>query len=203
MNLMNANTAQIVASPAQILLVEVIQASVGDHRLSSLEREMWNELITRFGDQAIIDYLRRHVSMSKYAPHVSEALEFLGASNSAASALLVLQREVQRVGSWQSPKFDDPAVAHAVSIMGGWEKVCQDLPDPSDRFAYGAFQERFEVALKAAQSEVTRGASVAPLLGRHDANLLALEQKRQLALGFAPAADVAQAPASNRLQVMR
>jgi hypothetical protein len=98
---------------------------------------------------------------------------------------LVVQRAVERVGPWENPRFEDPAIAQAIVFMGGWVKVCEEFPQPSDRFAMQAFHQRFEAALRSAQAEVARlHLREVPLLGQHSINSMAIEDR--LSLGNNP-----------------
>jgi len=85
---------------------------------------------------------------------------------SAEDALERLRAEVARTGPYATPAIADPRLKACVILMGGWPKVCQDLPDASEDFATRRFAERFASAWVQAEGKVMRGETFAsPLIG--------------------------------------
>lgn len=180
-----SHSAQPLPSPGMAAIAQVMGAAAGNYEPSDMEIAMWEDLAARFGDDALIRFARHHIQVTKFAPHISDALKFLSGATDAPHAMLALTREVRCTGPWESPRFDDAAVGVAVDYLGGWERVCSELPDPSDRFSYDAFFKRFETAYTGAQTALASGrAQPVVLVGHHDVNRLQLEQRQRLALGL-------------------
>lgn len=102
----------------------------------------------------------------------------------AGQALELLREEVARKGPYGAPAFEDARLRAAVLVLGGWPKVCQDMPDPAQEFAHRRYAERFVLAWSKAEGMALRGelCGIAPLSG--------LTHSSQLSLGcHSPAVD--------------
>lgn len=95
--------------------------------------------------QAVIDQC---IAECKFLPTVAEIRErwhiltrTLG-QLSAAEAWGQVKAEVRRIGSWGTPKFDDPTVARVVKMMG-WNEICMsEAPEGVDRAQFMKMYEQ-------------------------------------------------------------
>lgn len=162
--------------------IEVFTQIMGIYRYdaTALEARLWLQLIEDFGDAAVIAFLIRHVESSVFAPKPSEARTALcPAHNNAMAAFEELARAVSKFGPYVSPKFEDPAIAGAVILMGGWIKVNETMPDPSSRFDFEAYFKRFDVVYKQSHSNILKGDGYTkPLRGIHFVDNEAAEKLR-------------------------
>lgn len=96
-------------------------------------------------------------------------------------ALAILRGEISRVGPYENPKITDQRLQVAVLEMGGWAKVCADMPDVSLDFETRRFADRFKTAWVQGEAAVLQGrVPAARLMG-----LVASPQQ----LGFTPQLD--------------
>lgn len=81
----------------------------------------------------------REKALKLSAPVAPEPLEAWG----------VVQKEIQRVGSYRSPKFDDPIIDKAVDCIG-WQTLCLSENPVADR---AHFSKVYEGLLRQADSD--------------------------------------------------
>jgi hypothetical protein len=133
--------------------------------VTDFEASMWTKLINEYGDQAVVAFLQEHVRTSTFAPKIADAQRLLSpVGGNEEAAFLRLTEEVRRRGPYGNPRFDDdPAIAAAVSHLGGWATLNAEMPDPGARFDYEAYQRRFAAAYQMARSQrVVMGAVGGP-----------------------------------------
>lgn len=140
---------------ARLVLVEVF--AYFKYEVTDFEAAMWTRLIAEHGDQAVVAFLQEHVRTSTFAPKIADAQRMLSPiGGNDEAAFLRLIAEVRRTGPYVAPAFeDDPAIAAAVTHLGGWSTLNAELPDPSARFDYEAYQRRFAAAYQLARSQQT------------------------------------------------
>lgn len=145
-------------SPAQVVLSDVF--GLYGKELTDLETTIWNGMIKNFGDEPVIKFLIRHAETSVFAPKPAEALKMLRpGANNALAAYEELTRAVGSCGPYASPTFEDSVIAGAVVLMGGWIKVNETMPDPTNRFDSEAFFKRFEVLYEQSRADLMMGRS--------------------------------------------
>jgi hypothetical protein len=124
------------------------------YEVTKFEADLWARIIDEYGDEAVLAFLQAHLRTSQFAPKVSDAQRLLSPEGgNEEAAFLRLAQEVRRCGPYGNPRFEDPAIASAVTSLGGWAVVNEQLPDPMARFDYEAFQRRFSAAYQVARSE--------------------------------------------------
>jgi hypothetical protein len=165
--------------------------------VTDFEASIWTRLISEYGDHAVVAFLQEHVRTSTFAPKISDAQRLLSpVGGNEEAAFLRLTEEVRRRGPYGNPRFEeDPAIAVAVSHLGGWATLNAEMPDPGARFDYEAYQRRFAAAYQLARSQQVVTGSVGgpggsgvpriPLRGLH-----ALSAPTQRALVVAQGAHV-------------
>jgi hypothetical protein len=123
--------------------------------VTDFEASIWNKLISEYGDHAVVAFLQEHVRTSTFAPKISDAQRLLSpVGGNEEAAFLRLTEEVRRRGPYGNPRFEeDPAIAVAVSHLGGWATLNAEMPDPGARFDYEAYQRRFAAAYQLARSQ--------------------------------------------------
>jgi hypothetical protein len=160
------------------------------HIPTQFEAGLWMKLVAQHGEQAVARFLQHHLLSSPFPPKLADAQRMLSPiSGNDEAAFLRLIEEVRVKGPYSCPDFSsEPAIASAVEQLGGWAAVNAQLPDPSARFDYEAFQRRFAAAYQMARShQVVQGPGTprAQLRGLH-----ALSAPSALP-GAAPAANLA------------
>ena len=127
------------------------------HEPTLFEVGSWDRLINEFGDEAVSRFLFRHMERSSFMPKVNEALELLDPHRGSDMQLLERLRDLVCIyGPYKTPVLADKSMALAISKLGGWVKVNEDLPDPSNDFLYSAYFKRFQAARREAEASLVR-----------------------------------------------
>lgn len=129
-----------------------------------MEADLWQLAMKEFGPLAVMRAIMEHVGVSDFMPKIGGIRRALGAS-SANTPLVAFERvraEVERVGPYASPVFEDPAIGLAIQEMGGWVWMNEAMPSPEfRRLDYESMGKRFGVAYETARSRLNRGEAVA------------------------------------------
>jgi hypothetical protein len=178
---------EILRGTAAEAVSQLFTAAKAD--LTNIEANLWLREIDRLGPARMLSFVEfwasgeGQSSAFNRAPKVQDFLlradpDYIGAEG----ALEKLRAEIASVGCWASPQIKDLRLIAAIGAMGGWAKVNQDCPDPSDDFAYKRFAERFRGAWIQAEAKQVQGKLDAPpLLG-----LIAAPTQLRLAPGANP-----------------
>lgn len=158
--------------------VELAQTAVGQMffackaSMTDLEVELWRREIEKFGPEVMTKFVMFWTCGGGQgnfmrAPRIDDFRRRMDPSFvSAEDALTILRREVSRVGPYSDPTITDAGLKTAILEMGGWAKVCHDMPDPSMDFEMRRFADRFKSAWVQGESAVLRDqVPVQPLLG--------------------------------------
>lgn len=149
--------------------VELAQAAVGQMffackaNMTDLEIELWRREIDNHGPEVVTKFVLFWTCGGGQgnfmrAPRIDDFRRRMDPSFvSLEDALLILRREVSRVGPYADPAISDPGLKTAILEMGGWAKVCQDMPDASLDFEMRRFSDRFKSAWVQGESAVLRG----------------------------------------------
>lgn len=155
--------------------------------MTNIEVILWLRQIDRLGGARVMAFVEFWMSGGaqgsyRRVPTIEDLLSYAdGEYVSAAQSLELLRQHVSSCGPWSNPDIKDAKLIEAISYLGGWAKVCQDMPDTSDDFAYKRFGERFKAAWSRSEALlVQKFLSPMPLLGL-------LESPGQLRLEAAPA----------------
>lgn len=141
--------------------------------MTSLESTLWAREIQRIGPAAVMAFAEFWMmgggssSGHRRAPTINDFRTFTDPKFvSAATALDLLRAEVVQTGPYASPKITDSKLIEAVTHMGGWAKVCQDMPEPTEAFAWKRFGEVFNKAWTRSEGlQVQNRLAPQPLLG--------------------------------------
>lgn len=155
---------------AKIVIAHVM--GLYSRELNKFESNLWNSIIADFGDESVIRFLIRHCETSVFAPKPAEAnLALRPGANNSMAAFEMLARAAKNFGPYRNPRFDDPAIAGAVVLLGGWITVNEQLPDPTSRFDYESYYKRFDAVYKQSCANILLGNGYSqPLLGLHSVN---------------------------------
>lgn len=148
---------------ANLTALEALQWAAGLYRyeLDPIEAMRWTDYIAKYGDDAVRNFIFQHVDREDFFPRLSALGRAMNgaALGSPSVAMEEVLRAAAKFGPYRDPEFSDPAIAYAISEMGGWARLCEALPDPvSDRFAYEALAKRFGLHYEMAKSLQLRGA---------------------------------------------
>lgn len=140
--------------------------------LTVIETNLWVAEIKRLGPDAMIAFGQFWMSGGGQgsfhrAPKIEDFLVRADPSYvSAETALDCLRAEVSATGPYSDPNIENLKLRAAVVRMGGWAKVCQDMPDPSEDYAFKQFAARFKSAwIQSEALQVQQKLSTQPLLG--------------------------------------
>lgn len=170
---------------AQKALSEVM--ALYNKEMTDFEIMLWTKIIADHGDAPVIRVLLKHCEKSVFAPKPADALAVLCPGNeNPMVALEELVRVARKTGPYEDPDFKDRALASTVLLLGGWVTVNEQLPDPTDRFAYEAYYKRFDALYKQAQADLmTNGGQAPVLLGLHSLSVKTAAQLLLAAQGKA------------------
>lgn len=188
----------MTSNDAKVVLAQVM--ALFNRDMTDLEIMIWRKMISDFGDAAVIRFLIAHTERSNFAPKPAEALQMLrpGQDNPMV-ALEMLRSAIAKEGPYNSPVFSDPAIPGAVEALGGWAKINEEFPAPTEQFAYQNFYKRFEAVYKQAQADLMIGVKKpVQLLGLHSVG----KQQAQNLLLSMDAKETSTAP-TRSLEVQR
>lgn len=128
--------------------------------MTAIEANLWRSEITRLGPKVMLKFVQFWTSGGgqssfRQAPRIDDFCRRMDPDFvSADDALNILRREIGRIGPYADPLFTDARLTVAVLDMGGWAKVCKDMPDASMDFESRRFAERFKSAWVMGESAV-------------------------------------------------
>lgn len=152
---------------------EMLNAMCGmyGYTLSRLEAAMWTlQVLHVYSDEQII---RACIAHMESPPPASNFMPKYGAIKSLIApppSFLHLERAVRQYGPYATPAIDDPVIVEAINQLGGWERVCAEMPDSSTQtIDFNQYMRRAETALVAARRRVSvEGAQPQRVLGAVD-----------------------------------
>lgn len=140
--------------------------------LTPVEVNLWTRELNRLGASVMLAFAEFWISGGgqggyRKAPTIADFLKYSDPNYvSVESALEILRTNVASIGPYNDPKISDPKLQNAVVFMGGWVKVCDEMPDPADDFAWKRYADRFRLAFTQSEAlQVQRRLSAQPLLG--------------------------------------
>lgn len=140
--------------------------------LTAIEVNLWLREIARYGaglTLAFVEFWASGGGQERFrrAPFIEDFKRRVDPNYiSADDALDRLRQLVQACGPYASPQIEDQRLRQAIEILGGWPKVCGELPDASDDFGTRRYAERFAGVWVQAEGRVMRGeSSTRPVLG--------------------------------------
>lgn len=126
---------------------------------------LWAESFADLAKPEVEFVMKRLASDNAYPPNPlylrKETLRRSFGAPSVDEAWLLVQREISRVGMYSVPRFEHPAVARAVNVLG-WVAICSS--DPERTFMLNDFRRVYQgivegaLADEAAYTALTSGA---------------------------------------------
>lgn len=119
-------------------LVALLQAAYRE-QISTAERNLWADLFADVEAGAAFGAAHARIrSGDPFMPKVGEILAAVRVANrlSGPEAWERVLDQVRAVGYLGEPRFDEPAIARAVALMG-WQRICNsdaDSPFPAKEF---------------------------------------------------------------------
>lgn len=160
---MDRTTSNANLSPGLLALNQVM--SYYKYEMTDFEGLAWAQLVSEFGDEALRQFLFKHMECSEFAPRISEAIKVIDpARNNTSLAFEELIRAVKLVGPYVSPTFNDPVLPGTVVLLGGWVVVNQELPGEVGSFEFTAYRKRFDALYAQARAELVFHQAAAPKL---------------------------------------
>lgn len=148
--------------------------SQAQREITPVESGLWMVEIGRLGPESLLAFAQFWMSgggqtssgqMFARAPRIDDFRRYADPSYvDEQRALELLQELVRTVGPYIDPDIADPRLRAAVHSMGGWARICQDLPSRTEDFAFKRFSDVFRQAWTVAQGMEVRGELAAPPL---------------------------------------
>lgn len=166
--------AQQALSPVTMAIETVTDMFTAANKteMTRLEGILWAREIARLGTSALMSFAElwmggRGQGSFRRAPTIDDFLTHADPHYAnAETGLECLVTQVKLCGAYNTPEIKNPMLIEAVQILGGWEKVCRDLPDPSLNFEYKQYAEKFKAAWTQSEAKaVQKKLSPQPLLG--------------------------------------
>jgi len=166
--------AQIPTSVAVAAEVVGQMFSQAQREITPVESSMWIVEIGRLGPERLLAFARFWMSgggqtssgqMFARVPRIDDFRRYADPSYiDEQRALELLYEIVRTVGAYADPNISDPRLRAAVHSMGGWARICQDMPSRTEDFAFKRFSDVFRQAWTVAQGMEVRGELAAPPL---------------------------------------
>lgn len=151
-------------------------ARMYNYDLTSFESMLWvGEIFDIYNDKDVIFALKYHMengTRSRFMPKYGEIKQLLEVHDDTLQEIRLL---VSRYGSYSPPPVNEttPLVLATIEQLGGWVKVCAEMPDASDSASFSQYIKRAESACQAARKHVgVYKKAPKGLIGRNVANLL-------------------------------
>jgi len=97
---------------------------------------LYEKALDGFGEEAAVRAIERAITECQFWPPVAVVVGFAGGTDKrdvegqAALAWMRVDEDVRRCGSYRAPDYsDDPAIAQAIALMGGWVALCGSPED--------------------------------------------------------------------------
>jgi hypothetical protein len=151
---------------------------------TQVEALLWATEIHRLGPDLAMEFVRywasgEHELKYKRTPTINDFLSRVDPEHlSAETGFAKLQEEVRLIGGWRSPAITNLKLLAAIERLGGWPKVCAELPSPTEDFALRAYAEKFALAWRHSEGLKMQGllGNTPPALGAIDLNNRRLAQ---------------------------
>ena len=116
---------------------------------SDIALEMWFNDVKRFSYEEIkraFSIHRQNPDRGRFMPRPADIIGILEGSHKSNAYLAWTKfiKAVERVGVYQSVRFDDPIIHKVVDDMGGWIFLCEDLTDENRPFVCNDFKSRYQ-----------------------------------------------------------
>lgn len=142
------------------------------YELGDLESFLWQtQVLDVYPDEQIVRAMLAHIEGPapdrKFMPKYGDIKNMIA----PATGLLEIEALVRSGNPYSAPQVKDPVLVQAITLMGGWEAVCAQMPDARERpIDFSQYCKRMESALAQARQQVqVHGVSPAPLKGLADA----------------------------------
>lgn len=106
-------------------------AELFERQLSEQVVSLYWETLKGYSDQDIMRAFNQAVKTCRFFPKPAELIE-CAQGNKSEQAILAWEKvykATSSVGSYESVKFDDPAIHSCIEMMGGWPELCLIKPD--------------------------------------------------------------------------
>lgn len=161
-----AGAPSLPQNPAEMLAA---MANMYRYEMPDLEAVLWvNQVFNVYPPKAVMRALLAHMEagtadsnfMPKYGA-IKKRLE-------PTRGFVDIVHAVSHGSPYVAPEsIKDPVLIQAIHEMGGWGKVCAEMPDGRERpIDFDRYMKRFDAAITAATAAIqVRGAKPQPLIG--------------------------------------
>jgi len=93
--------------------------------------QIYGDQLAHVAEDVAVQAIQRAIAECQFWPPPATVRQYAGGTakadleGQAAKAWLRVDDDVRRLGSYRAPDYeDDPAVAQAIALMGGWVELC-------------------------------------------------------------------------------
>lgn len=149
------------------VMLDSVMAIYHKPPLDDAVMKLYLRALDGFSFQAVDRALAEYVGTGKFAPNPADIIERIQGSSDERSELawLELLKGVQRVGSYGSITFDNPAMHYAIGYCGGWPDLAAGIQGPQD-----TRKESFKAAYRRGERVAHWGNTPRWLKGQHAIN---------------------------------
>jgi hypothetical protein len=112
---------------------------------SEVALKMWYAMLKRYDISRIKEAFKHHIETSRFPPTPADIINRIEGSedSKALRAWAAVTRAIREHSSYESVKFDDPAIHWAIEKLGGWIYLCTILDTRNERFVMSDFSKLY------------------------------------------------------------
>lgn len=139
-------------TPAE-LLAEM--ASLYKYNMSDFEAMLWAaQVFECYPPEAVMRALIAHMESGTNDANFMPKYGAIKARLEPVRGFKEIESAVRITGPYAVPDIKDPVVLAAINELGGWARVCSEMPDPTVRpIDFDRYVKRVEAALQAARNQ--------------------------------------------------
>lgn len=150
---MSEEEINLPQTPAE-LLAEM--ARMYNYNLSDFEAMMWAaQVFDVYPPDVVMRALIAHMESGTQDANFMPRYGAIKAKLEPVRGFKELEQAVRLTGPYSTPKIKDPILLAAIEQLGGWVRVCTEMPDPIARpIDFERYVKRAETALQLAKTQV-------------------------------------------------
>lgn len=131
-------------------------ANIYRYEISDFEAVLWQtQVINRYPNEAVMRALLAHMESGTNDSNFMPKYGAIKARLEPIAGFTQVHEAVRKFGPYQVPEISDPVLLSAIDQMGGWAKVCEEMPDPVGRAVdFDRYMKRFENAIQTGKQRV-------------------------------------------------
>ncbi|CUJ50658.1 Uncharacterised protein [Achromobacter sp. 2789STDY5608633] len=136
------------------------------HLMSEFETVLWEaQVFSVYEDPQIVRALKAHMESGTSDANFMPKYGAIRARLEPVRGFQDIHQAVVSGSPYVAPKLDDPVLIEAIHQMGGWTKVCAEMPDlQAAPIEFDRYMRRFETVLVAARAKTQVQGHMPPAL---------------------------------------